>query len=250
MRLMIFCDLQNFREGIIKCVDDRTFIEYWNIHRFVLEFIKNVLKWKVDEESIIRTYVYTGEYTTDENKKIAKHLSTETDTHRKQKIQESLDAANRGYEHQQNFFKSAKAFNFFEICALPLKYDYDNIRLFQKGVDVQLAVDVVSHAYMNNYDTAIICTGDIDLVKSVERVKLLGKRVIVVAHPDNMSQTLHKEGDYFLNVAKLTKDDLKTFTCPEKEMYDAVCSTCGEKCKVPFMPVKGKHISCKKCFKR
>ena len=34
----------------------------------------------------------------------------------------------------------------------------------------------------------------------------------------------------------------------DKEMFDAVCSKCGKKCKVPFKPTSGKGVSCSECF--
>lgn len=34
----------------------------------------------------------------------------------------------------------------------------------------------------------------------------------------------------------------------EKEMFDAVCVTCGEDCQVPFRPKSGKPIYCRDCM--
>ena len=34
----------------------------------------------------------------------------------------------------------------------------------------------------------------------------------------------------------------------DREMFDAVCSDCGEKCQVPFKPTEGKPVRCKDCF--
>ena len=35
----------------------------------------------------------------------------------------------------------------------------------------------------------------------------------------------------------------------DREMHDAVCSDCGEDCKVPFKPTEGKPVYCKECFR-
>lgn len=35
---------------------------------------------------------------------------------------------------------------------------------------------------------------------------------------------------------------------PPREMYDAVCASCGKPCKVPFRPTEGRPIYCKECF--
>jgi len=34
-----------------------------------------------------------------------------------------------------------------------------------------------------------------------------------------------------------------------REYHDAVCDTCGQNCKVPFVPIKGRPIFCKTCYK-
>jgi len=47
-----------------------------------------------------------------------------------------------------------------------------------KGDDVYLAVDLVSSAYENLYDTAIIVSGDEDFVPAIQKAQKLGKKVI------------------------------------------------------------------------
>ena len=49
-----------------------------------------------------------------------------------------------------------------------------------KGVDIALATDLLSNAYRNNYDVAVLVAGDGDYVPLVEEVKRLGKIVYVV----------------------------------------------------------------------
>jgi CxxC-x17-CxxC domain-containing protein len=34
----------------------------------------------------------------------------------------------------------------------------------------------------------------------------------------------------------------------DREMFDATCTECGQKCKVPFKPTEGKKVLCKDCF--
>lgn len=55
----------------------------------------------------------------------------------------------------------------------------------EKMTDVQLAVEMVSDAYKNEYDTALLVSGDIDLVPCVETVRseFPAKRVIVAFPP-------------------------------------------------------------------
>lgn len=47
----------------------------------------------------------------------------------------------------------------------------------EKGIDILLATDMVSLAFRNAYDTAILVSGDSDYVPVVKEIQELGKRV-------------------------------------------------------------------------
>jgi len=49
----------------------------------------------------------------------------------------------------------------------------------EKGVDTFIVIDMLSHAYRDHYDTAILVSGDEDFAVLVENVKDLGKHVEV-----------------------------------------------------------------------
>ncbi len=49
----------------------------------------------------------------------------------------------------------------------------------EKGVDTHIVIDMLTFAFKDTYDTAIIVSGDEDFVTAVERVKELGKHVEV-----------------------------------------------------------------------
>jgi len=86
-------------------------------------------------------------------------------------------------------------FYFFEVRKKPLQYSPKN-GIFQKGVDVQLAVDLVSNAYLNTYDISVIFSGDIDLLESLRTVKNLGKHVILISHDETVARDMKKEADF------------------------------------------------------
>ena len=48
-----------------------------------------------------------------------------------------------------------------------------------KGVDVTLTEDMLSHAYSNNYDAAVLVAGDGDYVPLLEEIKRRGKNLFV-----------------------------------------------------------------------
>ncbi|MFA6161187.1 MAG: NYN domain-containing protein [Patescibacteria group bacterium] len=63
----------------------------------------------------------------------------------------------------------------------------------EKGVDVQLAIDIVIGAYDDVYDTAIIISSDTDLIPAMKKVKLLGKKIeyIGFAHQPSLAMQVH-----------------------------------------------------------
>jgi uncharacterized LabA/DUF88 family protein len=77
-----------------------------------------------------------------------------------------------------------------------------------KGVDITLTKDVLSHAFMNNYDVAVLIAGDGDYVPLVQEVKRLGKGVEVLLFAGNglglnpelrlACDTFHRLDEFFI----------------------------------------------------
>jgi uncharacterized LabA/DUF88 family protein len=61
----------------------------------------------------------------------------------------------------------------------PMVFKKDRTRIRSKGVDIALTTDMLSHAFRDNYDVAVLYAGDGDYVPLVEEVKRLGKAVYV-----------------------------------------------------------------------
>ena len=66
-----------------------------------------------------------------------------------------------------------------------------------KQVDIQLSVDMLSNAYMNNYDVAILVTGDKDYIPLVQEVQRLGKPVYLSFIESGLSTALKLTCDAF-----------------------------------------------------
>jgi len=67
----------------------------------------------------------------------------------------------------------------------------------QKGVDVLLAVDMLSMAFQNHYEIAIFLGGDDDLVDLINAVKdSAGKRVFGFYYPHRISKRLFNSFDH------------------------------------------------------
>ena len=196
MKVMVFLDLDNFRKGLF--IKDKTrFYDFGKFQYFIIKFLKNNLNIEsCKDESLIRTYAYTGEYT--------EHLSRKIpDKIRKDNYKKRMRA-------QEKFFEKLKDFNYFELKTLQLKLE--NGKIFQKGIDVQMAVDMVYHASQDNYDIAILCSGDIDLKEAVKLVKSIGKKIIIMSHKDLASKELTREADVFINIEKFNKEQLNEFS--------------------------------------
>ena len=207
MRIMIFTDFRNFCASLQSLTPPR--IEHISgFSDFILDYVNNKLQWNKYTPRIIRHYVYDGEYTTKLITRIKKDLEMAHASSASYELaaQQLLDKSARRQTAQQDFMKRANSFDFLELKYKPLQYQ--NGRVFQKGVDVQLAVDLVSHAYLNSYDVAIICSGDVDLIESIKLVKNLGKKVIVASCPEQTSTETFKACDHYINFTKLMQPHL------------------------------------------
>ena len=80
------------------------------------------------------------------------------------------------YREQQTFFASVNAIPYCELRLGRLVYhNWPNSPPYEKGVDVQLATDMITHSFKNNYDVAILVAGDNDFVGAIQAVKDNGK---------------------------------------------------------------------------
>lgn len=78
----------------------------------------------------------------------------------------------------------------------------------EKGVDVQMAVDLLVGAYENKYDVAIIISSDTDLIPAIKKIKNLGKEVEYIGFAHKPSLALQT----FANISRLViKDELEPF---------------------------------------
>jgi len=213
MKVMVFIDDSNFKANI-RCINqerkhDRV-IDYYKIHRFVLEYLSQNPQYKDKDLLHVRTYVYTGEYTDALFQRI-KHAISSSTGQEKIKMEDLYRETERFKEGQKKFLSKATTFNFFEIRKKPLQFSSSK-RVFQKGVDVQLAVDLVSNAYLNTYDIAVMFSGDIDLLESLRIVKNLGKQIIIFSHYRNVAKEMVRESDLMIDFQKLDDSMLDKFT--------------------------------------
>lgn len=84
------------------------------------------------------------------------------------------------YKEQQKFFQMIKSLDYFELRLGRLVYqNWPTVSPYEKGIDVQLGVDMLVHAVKNNYDVAVLVSGDTDFAGALQAVKDVGKNVEV-----------------------------------------------------------------------
>tara|TARA_B110000438_G_scaffold163155_1_gene156191 strand:+ start:2516 stop:3241 length:726 start_codon:yes stop_codon:yes gene_type:complete len=114
-------------------------------------------------------------------------------------------------EEQQKFLTSLR-----KIPKLEVKlgiWKEQNGSIVEKGVDVMLATDLVLHAVKNNFDTAIIVSGDGDFFPAMETAKKEGKRIEVAAFESNISREASESSN---NVIKLRKSFFNHLWMPKR----------------------------------
>lgn len=83
-----------------------------------------------------------------------------------------------------------------------------------KGVDIQLTVDILTHAYQNNCDVIYIMSGDGDYAPVIAEVQRLGKLVFVSAFSSGLSPQLRLSADRFQCLDPFYFDEAARGTTP------------------------------------
>jgi uncharacterized LabA/DUF88 family protein len=112
------------------------------------------------------------------------------------------------YWEQQKFFNVLRNIPNFRIILCKMRkhklrdgsYSFD-----VKGDDVRLTLDMVSGAFRNLYDVAIIVSGDEDFVPLVRRVRELGKKVENAFFKATSSNSLKKSCNKSINLNEIVR---------------------------------------------
>lgn len=70
----------------------------------------------------------------------------------------------------------------------------------EKMTDVNIAVEMLTDAMKNKYDTAILVSGDSDLVNVVHRVKEFKKKVIILFPPKRKPRSLRESANVVMDI--------------------------------------------------
>ena len=213
MRVLILIDAKNFENGFINlCKQKREFryVDFYKLYNFILDYLKINLQYKNCQLTHLRTYFYTGEYTDKLIEKIEKY--SQDNPEKDDVLKELIEKCTKEQEKQKTFFSYAKNYYFFEVKPKPLQFSYSGLRVMQKGVDVQLAVDLVDFTHKDIFDIAVLLSGDIDLLESVKTSKSMGKHVIIFGDESVTAEEMKKEADMFINIGRFTDEQLNKFS--------------------------------------
>ena len=173
-KLMIFIDGENLfkssREENIKISFEK-----------LIEFLSKGF-------NLIRVYYYSG-------------IPTKTTWNKNKETEKEFQ--NKMNKQIQFLDKLALDFNF-HIVTRPLIIRDGQIK--EKGIDVNIASDIIWHGLSNNYDTFILISGDRDLIECLERMKDNGKRVIIANFDRNISREIKKIADKYINLSGIKEE--------------------------------------------
>jgi uncharacterized LabA/DUF88 family protein len=104
------------------------------------------------------------------------------------------DKSHPDYETQRKYFESIDDQYAYTVRLGQLVQSSKKL-LKQKGVDILMAIDAITKAYTNQYDTAMFMMGDRDFIPLIEAVKDAGKKTMCVYYPRNSSKDLIRTFD-------------------------------------------------------
>ena len=106
------------------------------------------------------------------------------------------------YRDQQTFFDTVSAIPYCELRLGRLVYiNWPGTPPYEKGVDIQLTTDLLTHSFKNNYDVAILVAGDTDYVGAIQAVKDNGKNAeVALFGKERTSRPLREVADKVITI--------------------------------------------------
>jgi uncharacterized LabA/DUF88 family protein len=168
----------------------------------------------IKKEQKLLNFISQEKLSRDARRKINQHVEEvkEKLEIEKQKYYRNISKQKRHFHGQKNLFEILEAGSLINVKHTPLKQRKGEV--YQKGVDVLLAVDMVSLAHTNAYDIAIVLTGDTDLIEAIKVVERLGKTVIVLSYYDSEDPQKSNISDLigvgkFINIKDFTDEEIE-----------------------------------------
>lgn len=173
LRVMIFIDAGYFMDHWLEKECKIPKMQY-NFRQFSIRIANNGFT-ELKQPRLIRTYYYDG----------LPDLNYTDELTKRKKFHDRIN----------------RLFGDFEVRTARLVKN--NHHWEQKGVDTIIALDMVEKAVSNQYDVAILVSGDLDHLPAVKSVKNLGKHVYGVYYEASYSEPLINEFDLGYQLEKI-----------------------------------------------
>ncbi|MFA4960229.1 MAG: NYN domain-containing protein [Candidatus Pacearchaeota archaeon] len=184
----------------------------WSCNQKISELNKMIKK-----EQILLNIISQEKLSRNLRKKISLHVEEIKSQleDKKKDIFSYVDKQSRNFEGQKNLLKDIVGNPLVELKYTPLKQS--NGEIYQKGVDVLLATDLIHLAHIDAYDIAIILSGDTDLIEAVKLIKNIGKIPIIISYHYPGNPKLSNISDLmtcgkFINIKDLTEEEINSIS--------------------------------------
>jgi len=161
VRVMNFYDGGFFRQGNVyfRYKEERGWFSLPELHSLIEEYTASKVKASTDATKVVASHYYDGRPTS--------RASDEAQLEKDRDFELAL-------------IDAGITTHYLPLKETPRGDGNDiNYRLMQKGVDVEMAIDVLDSAHEDRYDIAVLFTGDGDFVPLVKRITSLGKQVLI-----------------------------------------------------------------------
>lgn len=165
-RVMIFIDGGYLRKLFLDLFGDDN-IDFFRLRGYLLD-LYNRTPINPFQANLIRVYYYDG----------------------------IVDSKEREYDQQRDYFDSLRLKYFFLTVRLGEAVKTSAGTLRQKGVDILMAIDTLTMAYRNYYDTALFVLGDRDFIPLIEAVKNAGKKTYSFSFIEKVPKELTQAFDF------------------------------------------------------
>ena len=162
-RVMVFYDGNYFKQGQIyfRYKEKRGWFSLPELHGLFEKYVASKTKASTDVTKVVAAHYYDGRVNT--NVADAEQLERERD-------------------FEMALIDAGIVPHYLPVSETPkpgASADEVTYKLAQKGVDVELAIDVLDSAHANRYDVAVLVTGDGDFVPLVRRITSLNKHALI-----------------------------------------------------------------------
>ncbi len=162
VRVMVFYDGNYFKQGQIyfRYKENRGWFSLPELHNLIERYVASKVKVSTDVTKVVAAHYYDGRTTTN----VA-----------------DADKLEKDRDFEMALIEAGIIPHYLPVKETQ-KHSSDGTErysLAQKGVDVELAIDVLDFAHSNRYDVAVLGTGDADFVPLVRRITSLNKNAVI-----------------------------------------------------------------------